>query len=87
MGLKIGVQGFTEMCSDSNAGSYSKAQSLCVSLNSRLESDKEEVQGFGVPVSGVPAPVDLVSTAFEQIGSNLKGYAGFNLKAKATILP
>ena len=34
------------MCSGSEAGSYLKAHRLCVSLNSRLESNKEEDEEF-----------------------------------------
>ena len=57
------IRGFTEMCSGSEAGSY-KAHRLCVSLNPRLESNKEEekkvevrvhsvdYEGFGTPNFG-----------------------------------
>ena len=33
---------FTEMCSGSEEGSYLRLNRLCVSLNSRLETNKEE---------------------------------------------
>ena len=52
------------MCSGSEAGSYLRLRDLCITLNSRLESNKEEeeeaswfcvggVQGFGFRVHGL----------------------------------
>jgi len=67
--------GFREMCSGSEEGSYLRLIDF-VSLNSRLESHKEETRW------------SFFSTAAsERRGGNLKDFKDFYLQAKARIWP
>ena len=65
-----------------------KAHRLCVSLDSRLESNKEEEEGSGVRVqgSGVRAQGSGVRDQGLGVrGDNPKGFKDVSLKTKARI--